>query len=188
MPAESLRILEMARSMVRHGQDEARRTVRNLRVFALEQGDLPAALAELAAQSRDGLRLDIEARVTGAPQPLPPKVESHLLRIGQEATTNAIKHARAKTIRLELGYDGGLVRLLIRDDGCGFDAERAAPSEAGHFGLLGMRERAEKIGGTLTILSAPGKGTTIQVTVPLPPLNAGAGKRNEEENSDLNRR
>jgi signal transduction histidine kinase len=187
MSPASSRILEMARSMVRHGQEEARRTIRNLRLLALDKSDLPTALAQLADRSRNGLPTDIQASVTGVPRPLPGKVESHLLRIGQEATTNAVKHARAKAVRLELDYQESLVRLSIRDDGCGFDAAHAAASEAGHFGLLGMRERAEKIAGTLDILSTPGEGTTIQVTVPLARPVQGSADQHEENDSNLNR-
>jgi len=98
---------------------------------------------------------------------LPSRIEGHLLRIGQEATTNAVKHAQGKIIRLELRYEPQSVQLSIQDDGVGFDAENATSSEAGHFGLLGMRERAEKIGGTITVLSTRGSGTRINVIVPL---------------------
>lgn len=168
IPQESLRILEMTRSLVRHGQEEARRTVRNLRLFALEKHDLPTALNQVVAQFKNGSRTDIQVRTTGVPKRLPAQVESSLLRIGQEATTNAIKHANASAIRLELDYGDAGVRLIVRDDGCGFDTTRAAFTETGHFGLLGMRERAEKIGGTLQILSTPGHGTSIQVDVAMP--------------------
>jgi signal transduction histidine kinase len=186
MSPASSRILEMARSMVRHGQEEARRTIRNLRLLALEKCDLPTALAELADRSRNGLPTDVKASVTGVPRPLPGKVESHLLRISQEATTNAVKHARAKAVHLELDYQESLVRLSIRDDGCGFDAAHASASEAGHFGLLGMRERAEKIAGSLKIISAPGEGTTIQVTVPLTRSTPGSTTPYEESDPSLN--
>jgi signal transduction histidine kinase len=168
IPEESLQILEMTRSMVRHGQEEARRTVRNLRLLALEEHDLPTALNQVVAQFKNGSRTDIQVCATGVPRRLSNQVESCLLRIGQEAITNAIKHANARVIRLELDYGEAGVRLIVRDDGCGFDTARAASTEAGHFGLLGMRERAEKIGGALQILSTPGRGTSIDVEVPMP--------------------
>ena len=170
----SSRILQIARSMVRHGQAEARRTVRNLRRVEAEKFDLPGALAQLVEQSRCGLPVNLSMRVTGDPRPVSAKVGSHLLRIGQEATTNALKHAAAKNIRMELAYEASALRLRVWDDGCGFDAAHAASSEAGHFGLLGMRERAEKISGRLEIVSAPGQGTLVQVTVALePPIGPG---------------
>lgn len=164
---EARRILETARLMVRHGQEEARRTVCNLRLLALEKADLQTALAQMAEEAGRDTPVKIQISVSGTPRPLAPKVESHLLRIAQEATTNALKHAGAANIALELHYDDGQVRLSVRDDGCGFDAAHAHSSKAGHFGLLGMRERAEKLRGGLDILSSPGAGTTIQVTVAL---------------------
>ena len=165
-------ILEMARSMVRHAQEEARRTVRNLRLLALERNDLPAALAQVTTRSSNGGSPGIEISVSGTRRPLPSHVENHLLRIGQEATTNALRHANARNIRLQLIYGPEEVELIVTDDGCGFDAAHALPTEAGHFGLLGMRERAEKAGGTLQISSGPGKGTSIRVVVPLSPRAA----------------
>lgn len=163
---ESLEILDMARSMVRHGQEEARRSVWNLRTYALEQGDLPTALSQIAGHARNGSQVKIDLQVSGDRRPLPSRIEGHLLRIGQEATVNAVKHAQCKNIRLALQYGPQLTQLSIEDDGVGFNAKNATSSEAGHFGLLGMRERAEKIGGTLTISSKPGSGTKISVTVP----------------------
>ena len=172
--ADALHILEIARAMVRHGQEEARRTVRNLRLLALEKSDLPAALSQIASTTSAALPGGIRVSVTGIASPLPPKVESHLLRIAQEATTNALKHARANTVRLELHYKPESVQLCIQDDGCGFGVEQSVPSAEGHFGLLGMRERAEKVNGVLRLTSAPGAGTTVQVTVPLSPTGDGA--------------
>ncbi len=167
VPTEPLQILRIARSMIRHSHEEARRSVWNLRTWALEQGDLPTALSEMKGQVKNGSPVQIGLEISGTPRPLPSRIESHLLRIGQEATTNAVKHAQGKLIRLELRYEPQSVQLSIQDDGLGFDAANATSSEAGHFGLLGMRERAEKIGGTITVLSTPGAGTRIHVTVPL---------------------
>ena len=167
-PAEARQIINMARSMVRHGQDEARRTVYNLRQLAFEGSDLPTAFSKMATQTGDGSQPSVEVRIAGTPAALPAKLESHLLRIGQEATTNALKHAGASHIRLEFRYDQNSVQLAVSDDGCGFDAQSARPSDAGHFGLLGMRERAEKIGGRLKITSDARTGTVVEVFVPLP--------------------
>src|SRR5262249_49937826 len=120
-PSGPLDILDTARSMVRHSHEEARRSVWNLRTYALERGDLPAALSEMKGQVRNGSPVQIDLEVSGAPCPLPRRIEAHLLRIGQEATTNAIKHAQCKTIRLALRYAPQLIRLSIEDDGLGFD-------------------------------------------------------------------
>jgi len=103
--------------------------------------------------------------VTGPSRPLPLPVETNLLRIGQEAINNAVKHARANRIDVTLNFDTRSVQLSIRDNGRGFDPE--AQIADGHFGLIGMRERAEQIGAVLTIDSAVEHGTQIAVDVPL---------------------
>ena len=166
LPAEALQMLERARLMVRHGQEEARRTVRNLRMFELEVGDLPGALAQMTQDAANGMPVKIETVVHGTPAPLPGAVENHLLRIGQEAMTNALKHGQAKSIRFDLRYAPESVEITVADDGRGFEFPQNTPSEAGHFGLLGMRERANKIGGTFNLTSQPGRGTTVIVRVP----------------------
>ena len=182
MPAKSAEILKVARQMVQHGQDEARRTVRNLRTLALEHGGLHGALSALAKETSNGLSVKTEFELIGVPMSLSSKVENHLLRVSQEAVTNALKHANAKSIQISLHFEPTEVRLVVRDDGCGFEAANAVPSSAGHFGLLGMRERAEKIHGTLTITSALGGGTTVVVAVPWPTAMADAKPSHEEKN------
>jgi signal transduction histidine kinase len=174
-PAEALRILGVARSMVRHSQEEAKRSVRNLRTFALEQSNLSTALSELAVQTRNGWTGNIEVDVSGPALRLPARVETHLLRIGQESINNAIKHGAPKNVRVNLTFASDILQLSVEDDGGGFDAERASASPAGHFGLLGMRERAEKIGGVLKIRSVPGTGTKVELSLPIRKQLAGNG-------------
>jgi signal transduction histidine kinase len=156
--------LDRARILVRSSLAEARRSVWNLRPEALETAGLPHALSEsareLAADSRATIRFDIR----GVPRRLSPEVEANLLRIGQEAITNATKHANAYRICVELQFDQHLVSLRVWDDGCGFIADDSAMATS-HFGLLGMRERAEKIGGSLVVSSRPGLGTEIALAV-----------------------
>jgi two-component system NarL family sensor kinase len=101
--------------------------------------------------------------IEGAAYSLPAEVENNLLRIGQEALTNAIRHANADEIRVELVYDRDQFCLRVRDNGQGFGVGSIPSSEG--FGLLGMSERAERIGAQLTIRSQPGEGTEIIVTV-----------------------
>jgi nitrate/nitrite-specific signal transduction histidine kinase len=102
-------------------------------------------------------------RVEAARGPTPNDVEDVLYRIAQEALHNVVKHAGAKTVRLVLGRIDSTVRLAVMDDGTGFDATAIPP---GHLGLAGMRARAEKIGGRLTVDSRSGQGTTIEAVVP----------------------
>jgi signal transduction histidine kinase len=105
------------------------------------------------------------------PRPLPPDLAGHLLRIGQEALTNAVRHAAARQVAIDLTYDPAAVGLRVRDDGHGFDPAAPAPAAGGGLGLPGMRERVAGLGGTLTLTSAPGAGTEVRVQVPV-----GAGK------------
>jgi signal transduction histidine kinase len=141
-------------------------------MFELEVGDLPGALAQMAHDAANGMPVKIETAVHGTPAPLPGAMENHLLRIGQEAMTNALKHADAKSIRFDLRYEPDAVELTVADDGRGFDGANQPPGEAGHFGLLGMRERANKLGGTFNLTSQPGRGTTVVVRAPRPKQNS----------------
>jgi signal transduction histidine kinase len=95
-------------------------------------------------------------------------MEQHLLRIAQEAVTNVLKHAGASRIAVELRTEPQRLDLRIVDNGRGFDQEGAFSSRGGHFGLIGMRERAERLGGKLRLSSHPGAGTELEVSVPLP--------------------
>jgi len=165
-PESASTALEVAESMLRYTQSEARSSIWDLRARALESGSLESALRTMAGYSGDGLPVMITVSVEGAPLPLPGRLQHHLLRIGQEATTNAIKHATSGNILITLHYDGESVGLSVADDGQGFESSDN-PARPGHFGLLGMRERAEKIGGSLAVNSSAGAGTRIVVTVPL---------------------
>ncbi|HYG09816.1 MAG TPA: triple tyrosine motif-containing protein, partial [Pyrinomonadaceae bacterium] len=160
--------LNQARLLVRSSLAEARRTVRDLRSELLEAGDLAAALSQVAGQLTAGTNVSAQVTVAGASRHLPERVESNLLRVGQEALTNAVRHAGARTVRARLEYGDGQVWLRIEDDGQGFDVHTTgAASNGGGFGLRGMRERLIRIGGTLSVESLPGRGTKITATVPL---------------------
>ncbi|MBD2524691.1 AAA family ATPase [Nostoc sp. FACHB-133] len=156
--------LDMIDELARIGLAEARRSVTALRPQLLEEGDLSSALKRLVTQMRsatDDTALIYE--IQGTAYPLPAEVENNLLRIGQEALTNAIKYAKADEIRLELVYADAQCSLCIKDNGQGFGVG-SIPSVGG-FGLLGMSERAERIGAQLRIESQLGQGTEIIVIV-----------------------
>jgi signal transduction histidine kinase len=106
-------------------------------------------------------------QIEGKPVRLPGPTEMNLLRIGQEAVGNAVKHGCARNVRIALQYASDTVRLSVNDDGVGFDA--AQPSRTGHFGILDMQERAQSMGSYLVIQSTPSGGTMISVEVPLQP-------------------
>jgi len=105
----------------------------------------------------------IEVNVDGPPGPLPPFLGMNLLRIGQEALTNALKHAQAQTITIDLTYAGDRILLQICDDGIGFVPPRTLDPLNGGFGLVGMYERCDRIGAQLSLSSTPGQGTQILV-------------------------
>jgi signal transduction histidine kinase len=118
----------------------------------------------------------VSVRELGDPYPLPPKIENHLLRVALEAVTNAMKHARATKIDVALSFTPTHDEVTVKDNGRGFDADRPPPPSTGHFGLFGMKERAEKLGGQLTIKSQPnGGGTEVRLVVPTGPTST-AGK------------
>jgi signal transduction histidine kinase len=105
--------------------------------------------------------------VAGPSRRLAPVVENNLLRVGQEAITNATKHACATHIRVKMQFDETQFHLTVSDDGCGFDPARPPTAGNGGFGLVGMQERIQALQGKLTVHSQPGQGAEIQVTVPL---------------------
>jgi signal transduction histidine kinase len=156
--------IQIAQKMLHHCRTEARSSIRDLRSIELELRGLPGALQELLPGVIDGCGTDFQMQVTGDPRPLNGIVETHLLRIAQEGVANAAHHAAAGTITVALDYASESVTLSIRDDGRGFDPDEPAPR--GHFGLRGLRERANKIQAKLDITSAPGKGTRIRVVLP----------------------
>jgi two-component system NarL family sensor kinase len=156
--------LDLIKELARTGLTEARRSVVALRPQLLEEGSLQSALHRLVTQIRAAANdTTLYYEVKGTAYALSTEVESNLLRIGQEALTNAIKHANADEIRVELIYEHDQFLLRVKDNGQGFGVG-SIPSSKG-FGLLGMSERAERIGAQLTIRSQPGKGTEIGVVI-----------------------
>jgi signal transduction histidine kinase len=158
--------LAVARALVRESLAEAHRAVLDLRPRALEHADLTAALSDMAA--RLGAESTIRVEVSGTSRHLSSTVETHLLRIAQEAVTNALRHAGAREIRVHLDFGADRVSLRIQDDGRGFPVAPTAPPTTGHLGLVGIRERAARMGGQLRLHSGAGVGTEVVVEVPLP--------------------
>jgi signal transduction histidine kinase len=164
-PEAALQSLDVARQMLRYSQEEARRSVMDLRSQALESRDLAGALSDLAHQMTSGTAANADVRIEGWPQRLDASVEHHLLRIGLEALTNAIKHSAATRIEIGLAFRDDEIELVVHDNGCGLEALPRDP-EGTHFGLLGIRERVDKIGGVLQITGERGAGTRLSVRVP----------------------
>jgi ligand-binding sensor domain-containing protein len=159
--------LELAQKMARHSLTEARRSVMDLRASALEDGDLLWALSTAAREWTAPSAVPFIMDFAGTLRKLPEEVEHNLLRIAQEAVTNVLNHADASTIWLRLRMEPDRLFLTIDDNGCGFELSGAFATEGGHFGLLGMRERAERLGGELDLSSELGVGTHVKVSIPL---------------------
>ena len=143
---------------------EARAAITGLRPFVLDDLGLGPGLESLGRSSA-GVAVEVDVE----PVDLPGHVEVALYRIAQEALQNVIKHAAASAVLIRLGPSEDGVRLVVTDDGQGFDEESLAGAEDRHsYGLVGIRERAELIGASLTITSRPGTGTSVEVVVPAP--------------------
>lgn len=160
--------LGRASELARQSLGEARRSVHNLAPVALEHDGLPEALKKTVADwaRRTGVRADFT--LTGTAEHLHEEISATLLRIAQEALSNASRHARAARLGVTLSFMGDEVTLDVRDDGRGFDPA-AVPERTGNggFGLDGMRARAERVAGSLTLESEPGRGTAVSARVPL---------------------
>jgi signal transduction histidine kinase len=158
------RLVEVARD----ADVDIRESILGLRV-ALDQGGLWPALESYLNQyqQRYGIRAELSRPQTLGDGAFEPLVEAQLLRIIQEALTNARKHSSARSVFVTFTTQDGRAQVAVQDDGCGFDPEEVHGDSAGHVGLRVMRERAEEIGGALAVQSAPGEGTLVAVTVPL---------------------
>jgi PAS domain S-box-containing protein len=155
--------LDRAGELARESLREARRSVQALRPQALEEKQLSEALKDLIEKMTRGTTVHSKFALQGKRRKLPPEWETNLLRIGQEVLTNVIRHAQASEFKVLLVFDSSEIRLELRDNGCGFDPQRKHEG----FGLQGMRERAEGMGGRLTIQSAAGQGTAISIVLPV---------------------
>jgi signal transduction histidine kinase len=164
-PETAKQSLDVARQMLRYSLEETRRSVMDLRSQALESRDLAGALRDLARQMTLGTSTSAEICVDGQPRRLDAAEEHHLLRIGLEALTNALKHGAPKHIDIELRFRADGTDLIVQDDGRGL--QNPVEISGGHFGLQGVRERVNKLGGVLEIRSRPGEGTRLAVSVPV---------------------
>ena len=161
--------LRSARQMLRQSRALARNAIRELRNEAVPSRleGLIDGLKRVANSWIDSGALAVDVEIVGEPRPLPPPLEPHLLGIGTEAMTNAVKHGRAASIRVNVNYRAREVVMRITDNGMGFDPSQHLEQTHGCFGLIGMHERAREIRGELRIQSQPGHGTEIIVTAPI---------------------
>jgi len=166
-PDTASRHLKVARSLTRQSQSEIRHSVWGLRSRATEQFNLPKAISINSQQIANGAGMQVTVETSGDVQPMSEVVEENLLRISQEAITNAIKHSGASQAKIELLFSPQKVVLHVTDNGKGFIPKNAAGPKDGHFGLLGIYERTERLGGHVKIISSLGVGTSISVEIPL---------------------
>jgi two-component system NarL family sensor kinase len=159
-PNRIRQMVQQALQLTRANLEEARRSVLDLRAAPLDGRTLVEALLLLAEEAS----LPVDLLVSGGNQPLPPRVETGLYRIAQEAVNNACRHAEASQIIIKLLATPQVVSLLVEDDGIGFDVDDVSSSR---FGLLGLNERVKLLNGRLQIESSVGQGTRIEVEIPL---------------------
>jgi signal transduction histidine kinase len=172
-PSISNELLDRARNEVRATVDEARLAVWNLRQAAGE--GLVAALAQLTHRTEQETGIPVKFESSGTPFALSAESERSLLMIIREAMQNSLRHAAPKHLTVLLSFDHRGLQVEIEDDGCGFYLPLAdfpnslsnGSSTDRHYGLLGMRERAERLGGKLLLTSSPGKGTQVRLSIPV---------------------
>jgi PAS domain S-box-containing protein len=168
-PPESITALRELIGLAQQTLTDARRAVWDLRSPALAGGDFPGAVRNAAEDCVRGTTLELEYDVGGPPRPVDPEVEAVVVRVAQEAITNVVKHADARTVRVRLSFEARRVRMSVIDDGRGFAVEPDFQAYGGHWGLLGMRERASQVQGKLSLRSTPGHGTEVVLLAPYAP-------------------
>ncbi|WP_306590894.1 sensor histidine kinase [Geothrix sp. 21YS21S-4] len=163
-PEPVLTRLDHARQLAVASLQEARRSVMTLQPRRPEGMDLLGALRSLSDRLLAGTEIQVELAQTGEPRPLGPRLEEELLRMAQEALTNALRHGHARWVRVVLQYEGRQVRLHMEDDGQGFDPS----ANAAGYGMRSIRESVRQWRGRIDVDSGPGLGTRITITLPIP--------------------
>jgi signal transduction histidine kinase len=172
-PACAVEALERITELAIRTSREARLAVWDIRPQALNERELVRAVESAARLALGDATVTLRVSTIGRGRRLGADVQSVLLRVVQEAVANVVRHAGARTIRISLAFGEERLRLRIADDGRGFIVKRDFRSYSGHWGLVGMRERAEQIGALFSIRSAPGRGTAITLDVPLAARKSG---------------
>jgi len=156
-------LLDKALVVAHSGLEETRRALKALRASPLDDLGLALALSTMVEDAAAHANLALDLSIMDKTPALSPDVEQCVYRVAQEAVTNVVKHANAKNLTVKLEFIEGKMTLIVRDDGVGFDIEKS--NKTSHLGLTGMRERAQLIGGELNVISKPGYGTAIQLTI-----------------------
>jgi len=159
--------LNQTRKLVRDSLAEARSSIWNLRSNEPGSADFASRFSNAIRARTAGRPIETHIQFTGTYRALPQNVESELLKIAMEAVANVLQHAGATHLDIQVQYEIKRLRMKIEDNGVGLSSDLADTTPAGHFGVIGMRERAQAIGGTFTMTSAPTEGTKITVELPL---------------------
>ncbi|HEX4807329.1 MAG TPA: two-component regulator propeller domain-containing protein [Bryobacteraceae bacterium] len=160
-------LLDCARLQVRALADESRRAVWNLRQRGADGNDVRNLLESVTRQASQGSGIPVGFESFGKPLALDPLMEHDLVMVAREAVHNAVRHAHPHQVMLKICFEERNIQLRILDDGCGFHPHEVASRESEHFGLVGMRERTERLGGVFDLKSEPGKGTALSVCFPI---------------------
>jgi signal transduction histidine kinase len=177
-PVEARRNLQQALTNAIVATTTARNAVQDLRSPDVESDDLVRSLTKIADEVTGEDRPAVQVSASETPRPLKPMVRGEVYRIAAEALRNALRHAEAYQVLVDIRYDRRALRVRVRDDGVGIDDEVLGNKPpARHFGLHGMRERAEAVGGRLEVLSKPGEGTLVELSIPAAAAYAAAARR-----------
>lgn len=167
---------------------ETRRAIWELRSPVLQKSaDFATALAKVSQRVLESTGIHLSFSINGTEIPVEPVVEVNLLRICEEAVANAAKHAHPTRVKVFLVFRTKSVQLRVRDDGCGFEPTHSKASSSTHFGLLGIEERVAALFGILSVKSAPGKGTILQVTIPINGTACGKAQEKSQRGRHANR-
>ncbi|MBZ0316392.1 MAG: sensor histidine kinase [Anaerolineae bacterium] len=162
-PIKARETLTLSKDLTRNGLTEARRALKALRASPLEDLGLILAVRHLAQMNAERAGLQLSMQTAETLGELHPTIQQTIYRIAEEAMNNVVRHANASALGVMLGYDGGQLKLLVMDNGEGFDLSKA--TQNGHYGLVGMQERAALCGGQLNVQSQPGQGTRVEFSV-----------------------
>ena len=163
---EASKLLDQARAQAKATLEEARNAVWNLRHASADDSSI-SRLCELAQKLGREKSIPIDTEISGDRVPLDPLTDRTLLLVGREALRNAVSHAQPSRIMVRIVFKSSEVGLEVRDDGAGFDLASSTTGESGHFGIIGMRERIEQLGGSFRLDSSPGSGTIVVACIPL---------------------
>ena len=180
--------LSRALRLVRQAIDAGRAALRGIYAASPAPSSLEEALSNLLNEVAPGRGVRLRIFVQGNPHALNPAIQEQLFLIGREAVMNALRHSEATTIEVEVQYLHDVLRVLVRDNGCGINPEAVQEQSDSHWGLSGMRERAEKMGARFGIWSRTGGGTEMRVAVPVTSRNGALVRSLGEKERDVDER